>query len=158
MRFAFLVLICACKFSPNGAQQGDGQPPGEASVLFPPPDAAPDGNDAMESAARRKAIAFTANVKGTNADFPVWIDVTSADLAARAHANDIYFTDADGTTKLDRQVMAFDQASGHLQAWVRVPSLKSNSKIYLYYGDAGAPNGANPTGVFKAHFKAVWHL
>lgn len=124
-----------------------------------PADAMADGNDALESAARRRPITFTNKVIGTNTDFPVWLDITNNDLKQRAHANDIYFTDSDGTTKLDRQIMAFDQATGHLQAWVRVPTLANGSKIYLDYGDPGPVNAENAPAVFiPAGYKAVWHF
>ncbi|MFT3694696.1 MAG: DUF2341 domain-containing protein [Kofleriaceae bacterium] len=159
MRAALIAVICACRFSPGAQQQpDDGNPPAEAGIDAPPVDAMVDGNDALESSARRKPITFNNKIIGTNTDFPVWIDYTNNDLKMRAHANDIYFTDADGTTKLDRQVMLFDATNGHLQAWVRVPSLANGSKIYLYYGDPGAVDAANPVGVFENGFKAVWHL
>ncbi|MEO8555002.1 MAG: DUF2341 domain-containing protein, partial [Kofleriaceae bacterium] len=93
-------------------------------------------------------------------DFPVWIDLTDTEVMARARTDgrDIYFTAADGTTRLDHELAGWD--AGHLTAWVRIPKLTHgpDTKIYLCYGDLGAAPAPNPAGVFEASYAAVWHL
>jgi hypothetical protein len=96
-------------------------------------------------------------------NFPVLVAWTgNANLAAGAQANgnDILFTAADGTTKLDHEIESYTSATGALAAWVRVPALASgsNTTIYMYYGNPGAANQQNKNGVWDANFRGVWHL
>lgn len=111
---------------------------------------------------RRKSITIDkTKVSGTQNDFPVWIDLTDADVGARAQpdGHDIYFTAADGTTRLDYEIQRWDAAAHHLTAWVRVPTLDAatSTVIYLRYG-AAVTATPNAPGVFKSSFAAVWHL
>ncbi len=96
-------------------------------------------------------------------DFPVLIDLSAdADLAAGAQANgnDILFTSADGTTKLSHEIETYTSATGALVAWVKVPSLWAHvdTTLYMYYGNSGAFNQQNATGVWDAKTGAVYHL
>ena len=123
-----------------------------------------DGNDAMASNARRKEIRFD-NTKvsgGAQTDFPAWIDLNDTEIAARAQPDgrDIYFTAADGTTRLDHAIQIADRSMHHFAAWVRIPTLSATTatSIFVNYGDPGAAPAPNPPGVFKASFAAVWHL
>ncbi|HEX8950859.1 MAG TPA: DUF2341 domain-containing protein, partial [Polyangia bacterium] len=111
----------------------------------------------------RKSITIdNTKVSGALADFPVWIDLTDADLAAHAQANgsDIFFTAADGTTRLDYEIQGWSAASHRLLAWVRVPSLGSGAPtvIYVVYGAVNPAPTPNAPGVFTSSFAAVWHL
>ena len=152
-----VVMVGACGFAPHaGAPPG----PGDGGPIDAPDARMVDGNDAMAANARRKSITTVAGmVSGTLIDFPVWIDLTDTDIAARAQTDghDIYFTAADGTTRLDHQ-LRWDAGAHRLNAWVRVPTLKAATVIYVNYGDAGAAPNQNPPGVFKSSFAAVWHL
>ena len=119
--------------------------------------------DLAMSGARRKPITIDkTKVTGNQTDFPVWIDLTDPDLGARAQANghDIYFTAADGTTRLDYEIQRWDPSAHRLTAWVRVPSLPANAPtvLYVYYGDPSTTATPNAPGVFKSSFAAVWHL
>lgn len=110
---------------------------------------------------RRKAITIDdKKVAGNLSDFPVWIDLTDEDIAARAQSDgkDIYFTAANGKTRLDHELQGWD--GKRLTAWVRVPSLaaKSPTVLYVYYGDLLAAPVQKPAGVFSSGFGAVWHL
>jgi hypothetical protein len=48
--------------------------------------------------------------------------------------------------------------TGQLIAWVKVPSINNGTVLYLHYSDLGVGNTQNPTGVWDANYKAVWHL
>ena len=111
----------------------------------------------------RKTITLNGGlVPAAQANFPVLVSFTDAQLGAGAQAsgNDILFTAADGTTKLDHQIESYTSPAGKLVAWVRVPALASpaNTAILIYYGNAAAANQQNPTGVWDASFRGVWHL
>ena len=156
MRSALLLGLTACSFSPAHATS-DGM--GSGSSLSIDASVPPDGNDAQEANGRRKALTFM-KPGATLADFPAWIDLTDTQIAARAapDGRDIYFTAADGSTRLDHELMSWDGA--RLRAWVRIPSLDSATatQIFVNYGDPGAAPAANPAGVFKRNYVAVWHL
>ena len=162
---AVLALVAGCKFDPSGVggvspTDGpmlgvDGAPP---SIDAPAIDSAP-----QPSGRRRKSITIDpTKVNGNQTDFPVWIDLVDADIAARAQpdGSDIFFTAADGTMRLDHQLQSWDGAAHHLSAWVRVPMLTSGPPTVLYvnYGDPAAAPAQNAAGVFRASFAAVWHL
>ncbi len=96
-------------------------------------------------------------------DFPVLINLPSdADLAADARDDgyDLLFTADDSITKLSHEIELFDGGSGQLAAWVKVPDLSSSvdTVLYLYYGYPSSPNQQNPTDVWSADYRAVWHL
>ncbi len=104
---------------------------------------------------------MTPNTDQTN--FPVLITLTSdAQLTAGALANgnDILFTQADGTTKLDHEIEKYISATGELVVWVRVPTLSStvDTTIYLYYGNSGASNQENSANVWNSDYVSVWHM
>jgi hypothetical protein len=173
-----LVVAAGCSFNVIGVAAGDGgASSGGGDDLAVPTDlamdmqtAAPAGDlatvapmDAAMKKAHRKSITIdNSKVSGNQTDFPVLIDLTDADLAAQAQPNghDIYFTAADGTTRLDYEIEHWDAAAHRLTAWVRVPMLPANAPTVLYvcYGDATTSATPNAPGVFKSSFAAVWHL
>lgn len=122
-----------------------------------------DATDAVSSSpGREKAITIDpSKVAGALADFPVWIDLVDAQVAARAQPNgqDLFFTASDGSP-LAYEIQRWDAPSQHLTAWVRVPKLSSTSPtvLYLRYGDASAAKPPSPATVFSSSFAAVWHL
>ena len=74
-------------------------------------------------------------------------------------AQDIRFVDADGTV-LNHEIEVWNE-SGESTVWVRVPRVDGSSSsdhIYMYYGNAGASDSQNPTGVWDSDYLAVWHL
>ena len=79
---------------------------------------------------------------------------------AQASGNDILFTAADGTTKLNHEIERFDPTAKVLLAWVRVPSISStvNTDIYMYYGNGSASNQQNVNGTWDSDFVMVNHL
>ncbi len=155
-----VLVVVACDFHPNDGSTTDGAAASDAKHA---------GDDAQDDAmtivtdpgARRKPITIQgARVMGSQTDFPVWIDLTDADIAARAQAtgSDIFFTGSDGTA-LDYQLEAWSSSTHRLLAWVRLPKLTAtNTTIYVDYGDVAKAVEPNAPGVFRANFAAVWHL
>ena len=97
------------------------------------------------------------------ANFTVLVDLGSdAGLAAHALANgnDILFTSVDGTTKLSHEIDTFVSASGHLLAWVKVPTLfaATDTPLFMYYGNAAAANQQDAAGTWNNSYAGVWHL
>jgi concanavalin A-like lectin/glucanase superfamily protein/uncharacterized protein DUF2341 len=154
MRTAILALLAGCGF--NGSSSDH---PKDAATDAAP-DAAPD--DGGLGMARKKTITIDkTKVMGKHDDFPVWIDLLDADVAARAAADgrDIYFTKTDGSA-LPYELQRWDRANHHLQAWVRgrVADDASSTVIVLHYGDATMAQPPQPAMVFSDSFVAVWHL
>lgn len=98
----------------------------------------------------RKAITIDETmVVASLTDFPLLVEITDTDLQARALSggDDILFTAGDEITKLDHEIESYDDLTGHLVAWVRVPSLSSVAPtvIYMYYdNDAASPRRTHP--------------
>lgn len=94
-------------------------------------------------------------------DFPVLVNVTDADLIGEAQidADDILFTQSDGTTKLDHEIEFFDSATGELQAWIRIPTLSASidTDIFIYYSNAGAVNQENVAALWP-NYEFVYHF
>ncbi|MEM1334188.1 MAG: DUF2341 domain-containing protein, partial [Actinomycetota bacterium] len=85
-------------------------------------------------------------------DFPLLVRFTDPSIGAEALANgnDLVFTAADGTTRLDHWIEDWDAGSGDLTAWVRIPELDGvdDTRIYLYAGNATANDQRDPAGVW----------
>ena len=112
---------------------------------------------------RKKITVDNTKVIANLTDFPVLINlVTDSDLAGNAQndSDDILFTSADGTTKLNHEIEKFDDGTGELVAWVKNSTLSSSTDtfIYMYYGNASAGNQENITAVWDSNYLAVWHL
>jgi hypothetical protein len=75
---------------------------------------------------------------------------------------DIIFTDDSGTptVQYDHEIEMFVGAAGTLFAWVRIPSLSATAytDLRMWYGNSGATDTSNPTGVWDCNYKGVWHL
>ena len=110
----------------------------------------------------RKTVTINHNLVAASLNnFPALIDITDADLPSKAQSNgnDIAFTDS-SENKLDHEIESYNSGTGHLVAWVRVPSISptSDTVLYMYYGNAGASSQQNPTGVWDSNFKTVQHF
>ena len=95
-------------------------------------------------------------------DIPVLVDVTAPELAAsaRSSGNDIFFTSANGVTKLPHEIESYDAATGHLVAWVKVPSLwaSADTVLYMFYGNPSAANQQDAKAVWGSGSLTVQHL
>ena len=123
----------------------------------------------------RKAITID-NTKVPNTDqtnFPVLISHTDADLkyttsggkVTDLEGDDIIFTSADGSTKLDHEIEKYASTTGEIIAWVKVPSLSSSvdTVLYVYYGNSSITiSQEDIPGVWDDggdnNFKMVQHL
>ena len=112
---------------------------------------------------RKKITIDETKVDADLTDFPVLVKLTSANFdftKALSTGYDIRFTSSDGTTLLKYERERHDQANSLAEYWVKVPSVSGtvNTEFYIYYGNSGAADGADPTAVWDANFKGVWHL
>jgi hypothetical protein len=99
--------------------------------------------------------AQTVSMSGTGA----W-DAWTIEIKPQTGGGDIVFTASDGATPLSHEIEQYDGTTGKLTAWVRVPSLSSTTDtvLYMYYGDATAPDQQDRANVWDGNFKGVWHL
>lgn len=97
-------------------------------------------------------------------DFPVlvrlhrdWFDFAQA----RPDGADVRFTTVEGV-RLAHQVEEWDAKAGAASVWVRVPSIKGNSRLPLrmYWGNAEAPSTSDGKAVFNESngYLSVWHM
>ncbi len=120
-----------------------------------------------------------ASCGATLSDYPMLFSSTDPDLAHTGSGGDvtdlgggdITFHGLDATTcggpttcTLDHEIEKYDNTTGELVAWVRIPSVNtsaaaSDTVIYIFYGnDTIATPTENPTGVWDANHRGVWHL
>ena len=102
------------------------------------------------------------------ANFPLLFSVTDANLKTVANGGatgktdgtDLLFTASDGLTKLDHELESYNPTTGTTVAWVRLPSLSASvdTTIYIYYGNAAAPDQQNKTGVWDSNYAMVQHF
>ncbi|MFW9827740.1 MAG: DUF2341 domain-containing protein, partial [Candidatus Thorarchaeota archaeon] len=97
-------------------------------------------------------------------NFPVLISILDEDLHddVQSNGNDIAFSY--GLSWLDHEIELFNQTYSEthakLIAWVRIPSLSPSidTNITMYFGNSTIGPQQNPNSVWKADYKAVWHL
>ncbi len=113
----------------------------------------------------RKQITFTGNAfAGAQnlSDFPVLLTLNSSNtdyLQTRDAGEDLRFFDADGTP-LAYEIEKWDE-TGDSYVWVKVPQIDTSGSdsIWMYYGNATAVAGADPTAVWSGNgFRAVYHM
>ena len=142
----------------------DKQAPLSCGCGVPETDSDGDGvADCVDPAPRgwlRRLTVDRTQVAGALTDFPLLVRISDSHLSAFAAdgGKDICFVAADRTSALDHEIESFDQATGSLVAWVRLPSLDPGAdlQLYLSYGD-GQSDRSKPSGVWSDHH-FVWHL
>lgn len=163
-----MALLSGCGFQ-IGVGPSDGAVDSDLTVDAEPlidvvlPDAPSSCLDGAWCRRIRLEIPAGRAVAGPHASFPLLVTrIADAQLAqyARADGHDLVFTDADGTTRLPYERARFDGNTGQLIAWVKVPALQSAAPtvLYLYYGNAGAAEQADPEAVWDASYAGVWHV
>ena len=96
-------------------------------------------------------------------DFPVLVTLDSSRVEyaqVQSLGQDIRFFASDGTTQLAHEIERWDPA-GKSYVWVRVPRIHASVNtdfIFMRYGNPGAIDGQNPTGVWDSSYASVWHL
>lgn len=110
---------------------------------------------------RKSIIIDHTKISANLTNFPVLLNFTDGDLAAKAQVggDDIVFTDTGGL-KLDHELEYYNGTSGLLVAWVRIPSLSSteDTTIYMYYGNSDALNQENTQQVWDADYMMTQHF
>lgn len=103
---------------------------------------------------------------GPHADFPILIDhtdgtnlTTAAGKVTSANGYDIVFAD-DNANLLDFQLEEYDGSTGHVVAWVKIPSLTNgtNVVIHMLYGKASITTDQSSTSTWDANFRSVYHF
>jgi hypothetical protein len=96
-------------------------------------------------------------------DFPVLVKISEENVIGfdyddclRPNGGDLRFADADGNL-LASEVDVWN-VNGTSLVWVKVPSLSTNTTIIAYYGRASLCPPSNPSEVWDAGYKAVYHM
>ena len=118
-------------------------------------------NDSWEF---RKNITLSLNtaigVDSDLTDFPVLISFTDTDLIQTNESlgRDFVFTQSDGITVLSHEIEKFDNTTGEVIAWVKLPTMSASAttEIYIYY--KGDTIGFNSANVWNDDYVVVWHL
>jgi len=114
--------------------------------------------------ANRKLIIINHSmIQEDQKDFPVLIYRSAdAELAAQAKSNgdDIIFTSGDNSTQYNHEIENYDNTTGELTAWVKIPSLSSTQDtiLLMYYGNPSSSNQENITGTWDGNYRMVQHL
>jgi hypothetical protein len=104
-----------------------------------------------------------ANVDGPHdlIDFPLLVSVNlDTSHVTDTNGYDIIFTDTNGAA-LNYERESYDNASGELLAWVRIPSLSPSidNEIKLLYGNPEiSTDQSTPTAVWNSNYSGVWHF
>ena len=94
-------------------------------------------------------------------DFPLLVSITDPALSeAQPDGSDIRFVASDGVTDLAHEIESFDPVAGHVDAWVRIPSLSatSDTTLSLFVGAPDAPAQDDVRGTWSDDVEATWHL
>ncbi len=112
---------------------------------------------------RRQQLTFDNLAQSeTLTDFPVLVVLNPGNIdyaQTQDDGSDLRFFAADGTP-LAYEIEHWNEG-GESSVWVRVPQIAGNSNsdsIWMYYGNAAAAPGADPSGVWDGNFVGVWHL
>ncbi|MGH7404527.1 MAG: DUF2341 domain-containing protein [Candidatus Methylomirabilales bacterium] len=113
---------------------------------------------------RRRKLTFNNAAQAENlTNFPVLVVLNSSriDYGQTQNAGqDLRFTDSDGVTLLAHEIEKWDEA-GTSYVWVKVPQIDASSTtdhIWMYYGNATAPDGQDAGAVWSNGYAGVWHL
>ncbi|MHC4638572.1 MAG: DUF2341 domain-containing protein, partial [Planctomycetota bacterium] len=110
---------------------------------------------------RRQIVIDDDNIADDLTDFPLLVSVIDSNIAnhAQPDGDDIMFVDNSGV-KLAHETERYENTSGELVAWVKVPFISSTSDtiIWVYYGNPSASNQQDPTNVWDSSYVMVHHL
>ncbi|GJM29658.1 MAG: hypothetical protein DHS20C17_22930 [Cyclobacteriaceae bacterium] len=119
----------------------------------------------------RKQITIDATMVSGSTDlsnFPMLVSFTDAELATVANGGDvthssgydIAFTENDGTTQLNHEILNYDSVTGSYLAFVTVSTLgaTANTNIWIYYGNNAVTMDPSTTSTWDSNYQAVLHL
>ena len=115
-------------------------------------------NDSWEY---RKKITTSLNtvISSDLTNFPYLVSFTDSDFTKTTESDgtDIVFTASDGTTELAYEIERFDQTTGEVIAWVKIPTVSASetTDIYIYYKGTASSSSSS---VWDSNYKLVWHL
>lgn len=136
------LALGACGFRVDGATpDADDQPPSDGDEHW------------LTGFTARRPI----DLAGATAAIPDFVASVTEDADPELVGKPaLAFTAADGKTLLGTELVAFDQATGKLEAWVATSlAAGAPTRIYLYYGGGAAPVAPSPWGGLYA---GVWHM
>lgn len=117
----------------------------------------------------KRKLTFSGNVSATNLDdFTVLVHLTAANFdfnKAQNLGEDIRFMDTDACpgagTPLKHEIEKWDKAGNEAWVWVKVPRIDGgsvNDFIYMFYGNAAAPDGQDVPGTWDSNYVLVMHV
>lgn len=87
---------------------------------------------------------------------------TNGGHVGKCDGTDILITEADGVTKLNHELEFYSSTTGetiiHFKTGSTALSTSTNTTYYMYYGNSGASDQQNATGVWDSDYKIVYHL
>ena len=111
---------------------------------------------------RQRIDMDTSSISSSVSDFPVMflIDDTVIDMTkVQSDGDDIRFISGDGLTNLSYELVTAWDSEGVNEVHVKVPTITgTDDYIWVYYGNASASAGANPTDVWSNGYAAVYHM
>jgi hypothetical protein len=120
------------------------------------------------SYAHSRSITITGTVPSPQTNFPVLVNISSADPAAASlkasvtssQGYDIAFAkNPDGTGLFNWEVEKYDSSTGALVVWVNLDSITNGTVFYMFYGNSSIVSQHNlSSAVWDGNYKAVWHL
>lgn len=132
-----------------GAPQGVGVGPSGFAMAYEPANWA--------DAAYLQRIPLTINVSqvpSTQNDFVLLINSTFTELIGQT-VGSIRIGTSDIT--VDYEIQKFDDSTGELIAWAKVPSISDADVFYVYFDNPNAPDNQNPFEVWS-EYSNVYHL
>ena len=111
---------------------------------------------------KKEVTIANAKVAGNEDDFPVLIKITDTDLqGCLANGYDIKFYESTESTQLKHERVFFDNSTGELLAWVKIPSLSGSvdTVFYMYYEyPSETVDQADPENTWDDHYMMVQHM
>lgn len=118
---------------------------------------------------RTITINYTQVSASNQSNFPVFVSGTFSDMVpaiyggnvASPNGYDITFTsDAGGTSPLAFERQSYNQATGAIQYWVKVPTVShtANTVFYMFYGNSAITSDQSTPSAVWSSYQGVWHL
>jgi biopolymer transport protein ExbB len=118
---------------------------------------------------QRMKIQFDASAKAAGIqeslnDVPVLIRLHTGNFSfsgAKEDGSDIRFVSGDDKSPLKYHIEKFDPTEEIALIWVKVPRITAGSdqdSIWMYYGNASAPDGQDAGGTYDLNHVAVYHM